>query len=577
MSAKVETDKKSVAARLVGMAQERYLLGVSEDGEPFGAERTRPHLAMLLRGGRTGLRADLAARYFTDTGTAAGGQALTDSTLILEGLAARQTPERLNLRVGDHNGTVYIDTGRPEGQVIRIGGGRWIVTNSAPVRFLRTRLTGAMPLPPKDGDLDRLWDFVNVAFEDRPVLLAVLVAALVQCDVPHPVLALFAEQGSAKSTTTRMLVELIDPSPVALRQAPRDAESWVAAASGSWVVALDNLSAIPPWLSDSLCRAATGDGNVKRALYTDADLAIIKFRRCVIVNGIDVGAVRPDLAERLATVELRRIDRHHRQPEASLRQRWLEALPGILGGLLDLAAKVHQRLETIVVGDAPRMADFGRTLAAVDEALTTYGLSRYLSRADQLSEDSLSAAPFVEQLRQNIREPLVGKSGGDLLTMITRSGDHWRRPKEWPKNGRDVTAILRRHAPALRNLGWAIDDDGARNHRNVLLWTIYPPYKDVAAHQASQPSRPSLLRSSPATSANAEIAPTSVSEKPGDDLAAEASSAAVPSVLNMGALDWDAARPSLVGHRIVSPEPVSGKSMGTASDPRLDETPPWSP
>jgi hypothetical protein len=87
----------------------------------------------------------------------------------------------------------------------------------------------------------RLWDFVNVDAEDRPVLLAVLVAALIQCDVPHPVLALFAEQGSAKSTTTRMLVDLIVPSPVPLRQAPRDTDSWVTAASGSWVVALDNL------------------------------------------------------------------------------------------------------------------------------------------------------------------------------------------------------------------------------------------------------------------------------------------------------------------------------------------------
>ena len=149
MSANGETDKKSIAARLVGMAQERYLLGVSEDGEPFGADRTRPHLAMLLRGGRAGLRADLAARYFTDTGAVAGGQALTDSTLILEGLAATQPPERVHLRVADHEGTIYIDTGRPDGQVIRIGQGRWAVTNTAPVRFLRTKLTGAMPVPPQ--------------------------------------------------------------------------------------------------------------------------------------------------------------------------------------------------------------------------------------------------------------------------------------------------------------------------------------------------------------------------------------------------------------------------------------------
>ena len=433
MSANGETEKQSVAARLVGMAQQRYLLGVSEDGDPFGADRTRPHLAMLLRGGRAGLRADLAARYFTDTGAVAGGQALTDSTLILEGLAATRTPERLHLRVADHEGAIFVDTGRPDGQVVRIGGGRWAMSSTAPVRFLRTKLTGAMPVPHPDGDVTRLWDFVNVATEDRPVLLAALVAALVQCDVPHPVLALFAEQGSAKSTTTRMLVDLIDPSPVPLRQAPRDTDSWVTAASGSWVVALDNLSAIPSWLSDSLCRAATGDGNVKRALYTDADLAVLKFRRCVIVNGIDAGAVRPDLAERLATVELRRIDRHHRQPEATLRQEWRHALPGILGGLLDLAAAVQQRLETISVDESPRMADYARTLAAVDEALATNGLSRFLSRADQLSEDSLSADPFIERLRLQTREPIVDQSGGDLLAITTPVGDHWRRPKEWPR------------------------------------------------------------------------------------------------------------------------------------------------
>ena len=35
---------------------------------------------------------------------------------------------------------------------------------------------------------------------------------------PTRSVALFAEQGSAKSTTTRMLVDLIDPSPVPLRQ-----------------------------------------------------------------------------------------------------------------------------------------------------------------------------------------------------------------------------------------------------------------------------------------------------------------------------------------------------------------------
>ena len=89
----------------------------------------------------------------------------------------------MHLRIADHEGTIYVDTGRPDGQVIRIVQGRWADTNTTPVRFLRTKLTGAMPLPPPDSEVMRLWDFVNVDAEDRPVLLAVPVAALIQCDV----------------------------------------------------------------------------------------------------------------------------------------------------------------------------------------------------------------------------------------------------------------------------------------------------------------------------------------------------------------------------------------------------------
>jgi hypothetical protein len=67
---------------------------------------------------------------------------------------------------------------------------------------------------------------------------------------------------------------------------------WVTAASGAWVIALDNLSHVTDWLSDSLCRAVTGDANVRRALYTDNDTHVIAFKRCLILNGIDLGAVR---------------------------------------------------------------------------------------------------------------------------------------------------------------------------------------------------------------------------------------------------------------------------------------------
>jgi hypothetical protein len=74
------------------------------------------------------------------------------------------------------------------------------------------------------------------------------------------VLAISGEQGTGKTTAVKVLVLLLDPGPVLVRKPPRDADSWVTAAAGSWVVGLNNLSDIPSWLSDSLCRASTGHG-----------------------------------------------------------------------------------------------------------------------------------------------------------------------------------------------------------------------------------------------------------------------------------------------------------------------------
>ena len=203
-----------LAAQLVELALDEYQLGMSDEEEPYGVRAAQPHIAMLLRGGRTGLRAELARRYFDQTGAVAAQQALADATNVLEGLAAQEQPTRLFQRVAADSPNAYVDLGDTDGTVIEIGPTGWQLTNTAPVVFARTKLTAPAPRPVPGGNLADLWDFVNIAEEDRPVLLAVMVQALIQIDVPHPVLALFAEQGSAKSSTARVLVDLAAPRPV---------------------------------------------------------------------------------------------------------------------------------------------------------------------------------------------------------------------------------------------------------------------------------------------------------------------------------------------------------------------------
>ena len=91
--------------------------------------------------------ARLARRYFAENDRVAPQQALADACMVLEGYAAQETPQRVHLRVAEHDGVVYLDMGDTDANIIEIGDGAWRITNTAPVLFRRTRLTMAMPNP----------------------------------------------------------------------------------------------------------------------------------------------------------------------------------------------------------------------------------------------------------------------------------------------------------------------------------------------------------------------------------------------------------------------------------------------
>lgn len=286
---------------------------------------------------------------------------------------------------------------------------------------------------------------------------------------------MMAEHGSAKTTSAKRIVQLIDPSPAELRSPPRDAEQWITAASGSWVVALDNLSSIPQWLSDFICRASTFDGNVKRALYTDDNLSVAKFRRSVIITGIDVGGLSGDLTDRLVPIELRAIET--RLPESELEKMWEADRAEILGALLNLAAKVHHKLPTLEHMSLPRMADFGRVLMSVDAIYGSKGVDRYYESGKRMMADSARSNPFIARLMDmRYSTEGAGQAASEILARVSQSGDSWgNTPAEWPKKARDITTLLHKHAPALRTLDWKISNDYGRNKECVTKWTIEPP------------------------------------------------------------------------------------------------------
>lgn len=475
MTGAERTPAKSASTTLVGLALERFRLGVDRADEPFAVALTGPQIARPLRGGKDSLRAELAALFYVlnNGKQVAPQQALADACATLEGIARGQDPETLHVRTARHGASLYVDLGDRTGRSIRIGPDAWEVIDRAPVLFRRSQLTGALPTPEPDGDLGDLWSLLNVTASTRTLLLAWLISAL-EAEMPHPVLVVRGEQGTGKTKGTKMLAGIIDPSPAQTRKPPRDVDAWVTAASGSWVVAVDNVSDIPDWWSDALCRAVTGDGDVRRLLYTPADLSVFAFRRVIILNGIDLGAVRDDLSERLLTIELDRIPDSRRRLDADMDTEWLQAHPRILGALLDLTVRVLAEPPRVHLQSMPRMADFARILSAVDQVLGDDGLARYCGQAGDLAADAMDADPVLAAIKREIFEPWEGPAG-DLLLLITPTAERWRPPKGWPKDARALTGILRRRAPSLRRLGWTADDLGRGGRGKVVRFRLIPP------------------------------------------------------------------------------------------------------
>jgi hypothetical protein len=492
------TEGPSAATKLTRIAQGRYTFGVSIEGEPYALPLDGPRIVKMLRGAGS-LRAELAAAFLTDYGNPPPQQALADALMALEGIALASKAKPLALRVADSHGALWLDLGDDTGELVRIGPGGWQIVSEAPVLHRRTALTAPLPTPATDGDLSALWSLLNIAAPDRPVLVAFLVASLMPT-MPHPILLLTGEQGTGKSTAAKIIASVVDASTVQLRKPPRDLDSWTTAAVGSHVVAVDNLSTLPDWLSDALCRASTGDGDVRRRLYTDGDLHVISFRRVVILNGIDLGAVRDDLADRLVTVDLHRIEESARARDDDLTQRWQDAAPLILGGLLDLTARVLAILPSVHLERSPRMADFAHVLAAVDRIEGTEGLTRYRALAGELASDAVTADPVLLALTSTLTIPWDGPAA-ELLDILTATLRDARPPKGWPSGARALASLLKRRAPSLRRLGWTVEQRSERSERGTL-WQIDPPSErrthpdenpdEIVSSAARQDSRQAL-------------------------------------------------------------------------------------
>lgn len=447
-----DRSRPSAAKKLIEIARTGFRFSRStEGGALFAIPLGGPHIAHDM--GDSAFGNLLASRFYAATGDAASGEAISSAMRVMEADAAAADAEPVHIRVADFEGGLVLDLGDESGRAVQVDSKGWRVLNRSPVPFRRTAITGAMPVPERGGSIGDLAAFLNVDDKSREVLVGWMLAAW-RPSVPCPILLLSGGQGTGKSSATRILSRIVDPSSCEDRQPPRDNEQLLMAAQCSRLVLLDNVSAVSQDLSDSLCRLCTGGGFIKRKLYTNAGITAATFRRAAILNSIDVAAIRGDFAERVVVCDLAQIPSGERRFEEDLNREFNNAHPQIFGSLLDIMAKTLTQIDTVRLDRVPRMADFARLVGAMDSATGSNALATYAGQEARVAEDVLESSPIAPFLIDCVRNAgFVRGLAGEILEAISPPGN---RPKALNITARKLSGELRRLKPALETAGYVV-------------------------------------------------------------------------------------------------------------------------
>src|SRR6516162_170960 len=397
--------------------------------------------------------------YYQETGTAPRGSAIVSALDLLEARAQFDAPERaVNIRVAEHTGHLYLDLADEHWRTVVIGPEGWRVIGCPPVRFRRS--PGMLPLavPERGGSIDALRSYLNLSTRDDFVLVVAWLLATLRPRGPYPLLAISGEQGSAKTVLSKLLRALVDPNEAPVRALPREERELMIAANNGHLLAFDNLSGLPAWLSDALCRLASGGSFAVRRLYTDDEELLFKAARPTLLNGIEDVVARSDLADRAILLTLGPIGEEQRRSETELWREFELARPAILGALLDAAAHGLRAVGSVELRRLPRMADFAVWATACETALwpSNTFTRAYAANRKAAIEGIIDADPIAACVREFMSErPAWTGSAADLLRVsVERSSD--RIPKDgtgWAKNPRALAGHLRRAQTFLRALG----------------------------------------------------------------------------------------------------------------------------
>lgn len=473
-----DESKKSDADRLVDLVLPTHRLSYTSEKETYASVPLPTGGVVNFRTTSIDYRHRLTGTFYEVIGKIPSATSVSNAIETLSGLALINGEQcETCLRVAAKDGVYYVDTGDAEWNCIAIDKDGWRIITDPPVMFRRGTGFETLPTPSRDGNIGPLIDYLNVSGEKDFILLIAFLLVGFNAQSEYPVLLLYGEQGTSKSTTAIILRSLCDPNIAPLRNNPRNDDDFATAGYNNHVVVFDNLSYIDGNLSDNLCRMSTGATLSKRQQYTNRDEVLVRYKNLVILNGITDLAQRADLLNRAITIDLPKIRK--RRSSTEFKESFQLVAPRILGGLLDAVAWAQANP---ITGDVelPRMAEFCRFIMSAEPELarqwnefiaddgrvdsTEWKVGdfyrAYMDNIDQSSVTAAEQVPFLHHLERLLGQSpclTVRMSATSLLSklksMAGMEGEATFKGTGWPQSGTAMGSMLQRLVPVFRELG----------------------------------------------------------------------------------------------------------------------------
>ncbi len=426
------------------------------------------------------VREVLTHRFLTQKDRAPSREALNtviDTVLAKCGLGRKVD---VHVRFARNRHAVYLDLCDDLWRAVEVTKDGWRVVTDPPVLFRRGAGARPLPVPVKGGTLDALRPLLNAGDNAQwCLMLAWLIGAfLPEGAFSH--LVLEGEQGSAKSTTARILQSMLDPSDAGLSAPPKDEVDATVSAMHAGILAYDNLSGCRAELADVFCRFSTGQGYRTRTFYENLGVTVASVKLPILLNGIDAMVMRGDLLERSIILKLPRITPESRRTEQGIWSDFAALHPVCLGALLDAVSTGLRNLPNTKLTDAPRMSDFCTWVTACEPALPWQPgqfIAAYTGKLEDanrdLAENDSVASALVEWAERFVKpSSAMHISAKDMLLALNEiMRDVPKDFRYWPSSPESLAHRLVRLAPVLRAHG--IEVKKLPRTMKARRWEVY--------------------------------------------------------------------------------------------------------